>query len=68
MMRFLRAMFGCSRRVAAYDEYYKRERANREAMQLEIRAQVEQLNRDARLAKNAADRLVAGLKRDVTRW
>lgn len=68
MMRFFRAIWGCSSRMAAYDEYYERERADRAVMQREIDDQLAKMMRHSKRAQTAADRLVAGFKRDTTRW
>ena len=67
MMRFLRNLFGCSRREAAHDENWRREKAARAELRAQIEDQVRRIEKQAYSA-DAASRLIRGLKKDVTQW
>ena len=64
-MRFLRNLFGCGRREAAFDEDWQREKAARAELRLQISDELMRLENQAKTA-SAAARLIRRLERDVT--
>lgn len=64
--RFFRNIFGCGQREAAVLENIEHDKAQREAAQKQIEAQVRLIKRRAKEVEAAAG-LIAGLRKDINK-